>query len=587
RTNRRELRRSEFLDAFQTPPEGIALRNVFPKMSAVVYRTSTDQWYPERAVSAMGAAEVHAGPTVNVRDKVLLFVTREQEDVPWGAVRQLRNTTWHLYLLHWDERRGLLFINSSNHVGMHEELARAVGGDGVELIRGEAVFRSLHNVNRLVLTNLGLSDIINDRLRFSLHVGSDISNVLPDALRQQKKKSNLFARGYEQGRRVTIGYSQKGRVWSMSTAMDLASWVNWCHAVGAKLKDESISTADVFRNVILPRLVTERPALIPLQIDWPEAFLIRPEDSIEVEIDGESVLFSDAELRIVNYASEGPIRFQVVTPTRLAEYVVRFAGNNVHYDPAGRHPVYIKVGRKRRPLSEWFQEEPPVIRFEDGSQLEHNELFELPRPEARRPYERQRIQTWDWTGVDLSKESQGLEKRADSIQRRVLDRMLQEQLFQVVFDDDDAGEAADVVCLGNSEDRLIVHLYHCKFSSAGRPGARLDDLYAVCGQAQRSAQWRGYIRDLLIHLRNREASRQLRLERAGKPHVSRFERGSLRTLRELDQALSRCALEVRIVIVQPGLSRSAAEIRQLELLAATEVYLLETAGVPLEVIASE
>lgn len=587
--NTKQARRSDFIDAFQDVPEVVSLRNIFPKMSAVVFRTRTKRWRPDLATTAMGSTEIYAGPTVNERNKVLLFITREHDAVSWGDVRDIRNTEWHLYLVHWDEEQGLLYINSSNNSSMHEDLAKAVAGDDATLLKGELVFRSLHNVNRLVLTNLGLSDVINDRLRFSLHVGPDITDALPEAMRTNKRKSNLFAHGYEEGVRVTVGCSQKGRVWSMTTAEDLASWVEWCHAIGAKLRDDRISTRDVFTNVILPVEISERPALIPLLIDWPEEFLKRAEDAITVTIDEESALFFDAELQILDFTTDAPIRFRVVTPNKVADYVVRFTSEGLSFEPQGVFAAEITIGRTTRSLGDWFRKEPPAIRFDNGGYLEGTELFVPPLGSARRPFDRERIVEWDWAGVDLSKESQRIEKRPDSIQRRVLDNLLAtttEDDFPIIFDDDDAGEAADIVCIGVRDGKLAVHLYHCKFSGASNPGARVDDLYAVCGQAQRSTHWRSAVPELFKHLRRREDGRRAKLTSAGLDHVPRFERGDLRGLRDLSKQAKFLIPEFKVFIVQPGVSKKALVNRQLDLLGATDLYLMDTAAIPLGVIAS-
>lgn len=588
--NTRQARRSDFIDAFQDVPDVVSLRNIFPKMSAVVFRTGTRRWRPDLAIPAMGSTEIYAGPTVNERNKVLLFITREHDAVSWGDVRDIRNTEWHLYLVHWNEEQGLLYINSSNNSSMHEDLAKAVAGDDATLLKGELVFRSLHNVNRLVLTNLGLSDVINDRLRFSLHVGPDITDALPEAMRTNKRKSNLFAHGYQDGMRVTVGCSQKGRVWSMTTAEDLASWVEWCHAVGAKLRDETISTRDVFTNVILPVEISERPALIPLLIDWPEEFLKRAEDAITVSIDGDSVLFFDAELQVVDFTTDTPIRFRVVTPNKVADYIVRFTSDGILYEAQGAFSADIRIGRTTRSLGDWFRKEPPAIRFDNGGYLEGTELFVPPLGASRKPFDRDRIVGWDWEGVDLAKESQRIEKRPDSIQRRVLDRLLAtttENEFPIIFDDDDAGEAADIVCIGVRDGRLAVHLYHCKFAGSSSAGARVDDLYAVCGQAQRSTHWRSAVPELFKHLRRREDGRRAKLAAADLDHVSRFERGDLRGLRDLTKQAKLLLPEFKVFIVQPGLSKKALVNRQLDLLGATDLYLMDTAAIPLGVIASE
>jgi hypothetical protein len=71
-------------------------------------------------------------------------------------------------------------------------------------------------------------------------------------------------------------------------------------------------------------------------------------------------------------------------------------------------------------------------------------------------------------------------------------RELKKQQCDLIIDDDGKGEAADVVAVrlsGKGVKRTIdVELYHCKYS-LGAPRARIDDLYVVCGQAQKSVRW--------------------------------------------------------------------------------------------------
>jgi hypothetical protein len=152
--------------------------------------------------------------------------------------------------------------------------------------------------------------------------------------------------------------------------------------------------------------------------------------------------------------------------------------------------------------------------------------------------------------------------------------------FDVVFDDDAAGEAADVVALRLEADRLLVRLYHCKFSKEPTAGKRVKDLYEVCGQAQRCIYWKGQPDALLDHLQSREASR---LRKGG---VSRFERGDSRQLNVIRKKLRMLETVFEVYVVQPGLAVSQVEESQLELLAVTELYLLETWGAKFIVIAS-
>jgi hypothetical protein len=158
----------------------------------------------------------------------------------------------------------------------------------------------------------------------------------------------------------------------------------------------------------------------------------------------------------------------------------------------------------------------------------------------------------------------------------------------MIVDDDGKGEAADIVAIRIIGDppaptRIDVEFYHCKYSIRATPGHRIDDLYELCGQAQKSIAWMSSAEkrtDLFTHLLRREARRQ----DAGA--TSRYERGDselLLTIREISRLYP---VTLKIVAVQPGLSKEHASREQLELLSVTETYLMETYRLAFDVIAS-
>lgn len=244
--------------------------------------------------------------------------------------------------------------------------------------------------------------------------------------------------------------------------------------------------------------------------------------------------------------------------------------------------AFASIRGNRKPLSEWFNEDPPIIHFANGDFLVFNELFELPRGAERQAFDPAKIAAWPWKGVNLRKESQGPEKAADSIQRHVIERTLQNSFgdYDVVFDGDGTGEVADIVALKRSGQELQVLLVHCKHSSADTPGARIDELYAVCGQAQKSVHWRESPRRLLKHLLHQE---DLRLK-AGK--ASRFEKGTRQVVQQLANASRELTFAYKVAIVQPGLSKAKITPAFLDVLGATESFLQETFSMPLVVVAS-
>ena len=585
----RQQKRSEFIDGFQNPPHGLSLYNVFPRMSTVVFRTSCDNWQPNRLNSFLEGKDLIVEPTVNPTERVVLYIKRLELPVKWGQTDTIHDVEHEFYLAHWDENQGLLFINSTNNKSYHQDLADTLTGDNAELISGEIAYRSLHKINRLVLTNLGLLHQINRSNQFTMHVGSDIKAGLSRAAVDDRKKSNLFGRGYENGESVTIGVSHKGRVWSYLKAEDISEWVSWCQRIGSKLLDKTISTQWIIEQAITPEVITNRPPdLVPLFMDWPIYFLARNEEAVLVEVGGQLVPFYQASLEITSRNETGPIDFRIVTDSAHADYELVFEGNDVSFKPVGTTVAYITTSGQRKTLTDWFKVEPPQVYFADTSLLIGNEIL---RPKkTREPYNLSAIESWTWSGVKLTQESQykaesatqSLVYRPESIQRHVINQMLTNYGgdYDIVFDDDDSGEIADIIGVEVDGDYLQVHLYHCKFSKSTQAGVRVGDFYEVCGQAQKSVRWRQNAEKMFRHLKLREMGRQKKYS------ISRFEKGDLQKLDELRRRSRHLYPKFHVYIVQPGLRKSGVSSDVLELLGATELYLQETFAVPMTVISS-
>jgi hypothetical protein len=165
--------------------------------------------------------------------------------------------------------------------------------------------------------------------------------------------------------------------------------------------------------------------------------------------------------------------------------------------------------------------------------------------------------------------------------------LLRNASYDVIFDDDGANEAADVVAITVDRDapkvpRIEVELYHLKYAG-GEPGRRLEDLYVVCGQAQRSTSWlanHGRRTDLFTHLLSRNDQRVQR----GAP--TRFERGDEDLLLQIREMSRRADVKLKVYVVQPGLSKALASNGQLMLLAVTERFLSDTYEIPFSVMCS-
>ncbi|MDI6915533.1 MAG: DEAD/DEAH box helicase family protein [Desulfitobacteriaceae bacterium] len=569
---------SEFEAAFGTLPEEISLRNIEPKMSTVIYRTQCEAWRPQAINELYSENALFTDPiAVNEQNHVAWFVLESHTPVRWGELETVSDVRYDLHILYWDEAQQLLYINGSNTDSVYEDLARAVCGENVERISGEDVYRVMAGVKRLVPTNVGMLDVRNWSRRFSMHVGADVSEGFPVAEAQTKTKTNIFAYGYENGMRVSIGASLKGRIWSYRVAPTIKHWTDWCDHVGRKVIDSSISVDEVMRGFIRPKVAEKRPPYVALGLEWPREVFLNVSDEIRVEWAGSNWSLIDVDLVITEFSDHGPIRFDVVTPEWKAGYEIEFSENGLDYR-ATTTEVHIVTRRLRSPLSQFFRQHGLSILFEQDAMVEPPGL--LLKPDRNLPaFDLDKLIALDWSGVDLRKESQGPNRNLDSIQARTIDYLCGLAEWEILIDDDGVGEIADIIAMRIEGERLAVSLVHCKYSSDQTPGGRVADLYEVCGQTQKSVRWRRSVDILFRTLIRRERNRN-RQGRSG------FVVGDGNALYRLEERARLLKPDFSMAIAQPGLSKSRVSSQQLDLLGSTEVYLHEVGNASLHVLCS-
>lgn len=194
----------------------------------------------------------------------------------------------------------------------------------------------------------------------------------------------------------------------------------------------------------------------------------------------------------------------------------------------------------------------------------------------------QNVIRWNWQGTDIKKESQGQNKSSNTIQYKVIQTLKTGTDYYILFDDDDSGEIADVVAIKEDEANksFVFELYHCKFSTEAYPGARVADLYAVCGQSEKCVKWVQNTQGLIARLRNREN------DRTNSGQVSRFEEGNMQLLHILGKKLKFYSVKYQVFIVQPGVDGANISESMHQVLCSASSYLMDTYGIPLILICS-
>lgn len=585
---RREDLFADMVGSFETIP----IETITPKYGCWIFKLTNDNWDPEKLDALdKGRVALIEGPTVNHERSLAMAVVRVEDALDWTRTRHPVDVAYRLVMVHYHEDLKLLYVSASGDDKLAARVAQLVGGDSAAPVGGEAVFRVLHGMRRAMLTSLGVKETEVKPVRFQMSSGIDIVPQL-DALTENRSrvKTNLFALGYveepvldaevtgeTQSVQQGIGCSIKGKIWAPDRCSNPGEWIDWCRRYGSKVSDASIGTAAIMRGILRPVRQQSRPAgRVPISVDWPDAWLDRNEDRIAIVFEEDhEVPFLECELVIAEHSGSGPIHLAVRGGAKEAGISYDVVSGVAKFDC----PDWLRVrfGSRDEMFKAALVQSPPSVRFTDGSFMQGAELAELTEMENT-DFDPLTIEAIDWRGIDLKAESQGLSRNACSVQGHVIRKLIgAAQAPDVVFDGDVSGEIADIVTLRRQGRVLDVHLYHCKYMLGEAPGARVGELYEVCGQAMKSVRWASpdstFLRRMLMQEDRRLA--------AGGP--SRFERGGRYQIESWLAERDEYRTKFNVTIVQPGYSRAKADRAHMPVIGALKSYLMATYGIGLSV----
>ncbi len=591
RNTQEQIDFQEFLSGFRNMKESlIPFQNIRPALSTVAYKNLSNQWNPTNFANGITGFDsyTHKFHDYNIDAKTLVVLLGREVSVEWGNFEEIANIEWSLIVVFWESHNNILFIHGSDTGSHFQDLAKAVlGEENARLINGMDVFKVFHEIHRVSLYNVGLRKVIGRDLSFQSYIGRSVGEALNYLTRGQGIKNNVFGVGFENGDKVTLGCSQKGRIWSYARG-NLRDLTIWCKQIGAKLINQSINPDTVLEGTLYPESITSRPEVFPVAVDWDPDVYGASEDFFEFRTIQGTYNVSTSELCLNNPSLDGPLQFSFHTDQFDVLFQLELSERRDGADTIAEFRirkvseilVTVVYGSKSFEIEAFFNKFVPIFWFADGSLLNGNYYVKL--REQMPPFPVERIISHDWTGVNLRSESQHVNPLVtDSIQYHFIQKLVAED-FEVVYDDDYAGEIADVIAIKISAEVIDIHLYHLKWASDGRTSNDIRNLYEVCGQAQKSVNWKYKDSSEFYHHLLR------RLTKTRNNHNrSRLEKGTeedLALLLRVSNSLK--PTKFHINIVQPSLSKTTVSHDILLLLGVTSTYLRDTAGIELGVIAS-
>ena len=568
---------SLFLNEFQGDLKNeISLEDIRIALSAEIYTTNSTTTSFSNWKTALNNSRQYDYILHSQSNDTLVVVLGKKTNVLWGDTQVVKNLNWDIIVVYFDSQHKRIYLNSSIKI-KGESYLKHLFSNPIKW-QDDKMFRVFANVQRLRLFNVGARLPRGKDISFQSYYGSSVQDGLDQLTQGRLQKNNLFGVGYKNGNLTSIGCSCKGKVWSRER-WDLLQFQKWCREIGKTISNESIDTNVVLQNTLLFEQMSSFPKISPISMDWNPA--IYEHYTQMVQIEDKMLSFDELELTIDDDTQIGKnIVFCLKFEDYFCKYRMTIENRKVKYVKIDGNTIKFYKGNIDISMDEFLEDSPMTIFYADDS-MSYGINYCKPKRKADEISE-ELISTLNWENVDLSKESQhSAPYETDSIQYYMSQQIKSD--YDYLIDDDGCGEVADLVAINNSERIIDVTLYHLKFARGGKVSNSIENLYQVCGQAQKSVRWKyvgGY--KLFDHILKRNEQKEQR----GKS--GSILKGSINDIIKLREEVSnKKDLHYHVVIVQPGMSKSQCTYEMKILLGNTVQILHEMANIDCRIICSK
>lgn len=577
-----ELRLQDVVDKLRTSGDlhaHLSLWNLRPALSTQFFRTKCASWSPLAYTSVLpkGAETWYA---YDDDGEVLVAVVQHSGRVSWGNYQEVIDVVHDLLVMRWDREEGVLALYASDYSALRSEtMASAVTDEQTELVTGKSIFQILNNVELPLVKSLGSSRV--GAISFTSYFGPNVTDGLASIEKAESSLNNIACLGYENGERVLWGGTQRrGKIWQQKGG-SIAEWLDWVKFTWSKVTASHSEETNITRDFLRPERLEVPLGSPPIALQWGEQAQLRLNDRQFVGFDNVLIPLFLVDLEIAGTEDDSSILLRIASDTLVSVYRLRigasYPGGYRHEHVSGPRLTFQKGRDPEIALEEYLAKDPFLVRYVDGT-YSYN-CYHIPIVLNAGSFDRDRLEHWNWDGIPLNQESMHKTGNQASIQYRTFTQIADE--FDIVFNDDGSGEAADLVCLKDVDDTTIrLCLVHCKGAHGGAVSRDIRNFYTVCGQAQKSVTVKhGGINALYHDLKRRQ---DIWMQEG----VSRFLKGDPKQLVYFKDKARRARMDFEMILVQPGASVATVTDDALKLLGTTELYLKKTSEANLRVILS-
>ena len=498
----------------------------------------------------------------NKQENTVVGIGLEYVSPLWMGSGDKVNLEYILYIIHYQTQTHMVHIYSQKHSeAMYDELVSSFC-DSYDPIPKSEIYKVLGKLKNFEIFNSGmLSKQSQSGESYRIMAGSDVSDAIDKDSGRMYSAGHAFCKAVDDAEGdITIGYSSASKVWS-SAYKDLKDYIQWCDGLGKKIanKDIKVKTNTNFDFLPQPKALVEYPEDIFYADFTAETYSCDPVIKYRrKESDYECCRLTDAMVVVKNCEK-----------TKVSvEVSVGEISENLECDIKARYRslgnrFIVCSGKEEISMDKFLTEQPLIYKTVKDMTITGIDVIEGDFESEL--FDSNIIEGIDWKHYDTNLKLEFRKNDSDtrvSIQDALYKILEADEKFKYIIYDHGSGEMADYITIYETDNELVVELYHVKKMGSSSYNNSVGDVYEVSGQAIKSVTWFTTKGKLLEKFTSRHNAGHCIVKKGGNFKTM------IKEIKTSGKVLRGC-----ICIVQPGIKKSKAiPDRIQEVLAATDSY---------------
>lgn len=553
---------------------GFSLYSLRPYHHIKVYDLQDGFIIPDKAEVKIG--EGYTLEYINSKSKNLCILIFKSYGKPkWMSSDHLTHKNYDLCIVYFNAEHKILFICSTDKSNQFYDsilpyFINKTSPSTPDPLPLQITYKALLDLQDIKFFNVGLRNVKNNGDEsYSNRSGKNVDKVLSKKDGRNYDKGHAFAKAVEGGSAITLGFSSSSKLWSNKTDK-LPDLIKWCDKTAAKFRrSDNPVTGTNIDHFGTRRRVSDLANLTPYLIKW-NARIFNEGETPNITIESKGVVkeYSPDQIDFsIDHTSiskngflfnlecdEGVYSFNyLIDPSIMNGFRFERTSSSDEYS------VRLPDGKSFR-FEDYLDDNPLEIRCIKGELLEGREIADYASMQNS-PFDNKCVEVIDWKAnkVDITKEF----GTADSIHGWLERYLPSRHPNSIIYYDHGTGEMGDFVVFTENGTQKTIDIYHVKKCKSGKPGERVEEIYEVCGQVEKSVKYKHVSLSTIV----KNVKRRYR-----NTQNKKFVQLSLSDLESFGKGIE--VFDLNVILVQPSIISTKITDKTEDVLAAAQSYVL-------------